>query len=67
MERPTPFAAVLHGAIEDPVLRRLQLGTAYLQHLTLSGLNALHPEWTYADYFSFASVRNPWDSVLSSY
>jgi hypothetical protein len=57
----------LFGAIRSRDLKRLGLGTGHLQHLTLAEAHAVRPDWPFADYLSFAFVRNPWDRMVSSF
>ncbi len=57
----------LFGRIESEPLLGLELGTAYLQHLTLAEIDRIHPGDPFAGYLSCAIVRNPWDRMVSSY
>ena len=57
----------LFGAVRSSDLKRLGLGSGYLQHLTLLEMHAVRPDWPFADYFSFSFVRNPWDRMVSSF
>jgi hypothetical protein len=58
---------LLYGRIESSDLKRHDLLSGYLQHITMADIHALYPERPFADYFSFSIVRNPWDRLVSTY
>lgn len=56
---------ILFGLIQTPELKALNLGSHFLQHITLNQAQIINP--TPSDYTSFSFVRNPWDKMVSIY
>lgn len=55
----------LFGPVESAELKGRGLGSAFLQHLTLGEIRDLHRPGRFAQYWKVATVRNPWDRMVS--
>jgi hypothetical protein len=59
-------ADVCFGRLASPDLMKLELSSQFLQHLRLSEVEKLHPEFV-RDSWVFTVVRDPWTRLVSSF